>query len=579
MALLSGAQILIESLAREGADAVFGYPGGVTLPIYDVLYHHPLRHVLVRHEQNAAFAAQGYARATGKAGVCMATSGPGATNLTTGLVDALMDSIPVVAITGQVPQALIGRDAFQEADTFGISRSATKHNYLVKDIAELSQTIHEAFFIATSGRPGPVLVDITKDVLLAQAEYSGGQRMEPLRGYHLDGAPDPASVERAVEFLWNAERPYVYAGGGVISSGASAELVRFSELLGAPLAHTVMGLGAMPTGHPNFISMLGMHGSYAANMGVTQCDALIGLGVRFDDRVTGRLDKFAPRAKVLHVDIDPAEINKNRRADVGVVGDAKAVLEMVNARLEATRPTLGAARREARLAWMEHVRAMKREHPFSYDRGADDIKPQQLMERLDAISGGEAIVTVDVGQHQMWAAQYLRFNRPRLWQSSSGLGSMGFGLPAAVGAKFACPDRTVISIVGDGGFMMSMPELGTIAANRLPVKIVVMNNNTLGMVRQWQQLFYDKRYSEVAIESFPDASLLAAAFGISGGSVTRPEDLDGALEHAFAEPGPYLLNVQVTPEECVYPMVPAGGAVSEMILQPALEPAGAVAGD
>ena len=579
MATLSGAQILIESLAREGAEFVFGYPGGVTLPVYDVLYSHPLRHVLVRHEQNAAFAAQGYARATGKAGICMATSGPGATNLTTGLVDALMDSIPVVAITGQVPQALIGRDAFQEADTFGISRSATKHNYLVKDIGELAQTIHEAFFIATSGRPGPVLVDITKDVLIAAGPYSGTQRMEPLRGYRLKSEPDEESVERAVEFLWNADRPYIYAGGGVISSGASAELVRCSELLEAPLAHTVMGLGAMPTGHPNFISMLGMHGSYAANMGVTECDALVGIGVRFDDRVTGRLDRFAPNAKVLHVDIDAAEINKNRRADVGVVGDAKAVLRRLNARLEETRATLGRERRGARLAWMERIRRMKREHPFVYNRSGGDIKPQALMEKLDAISGGEAIVTVDVGQHQMWAAQYLRFNRPRLWQSSSGLGSMGFGVPAAVGAKFACPDRTVISIVGDGGFMMSMPELGTIATNRLPVKIIVMNNNTLGMVRQWQELFYDKRYSEVAIESFPDASLLAAAFGISGGSVTQPDDLDAALEHAFAEPGPYLLNVQVTPEECVYPMVPAGGAVDEMILQPDAEPAEAVVGD
>ena len=579
MATLSGAQILIESLAREGAEFVFGYPGGVTLPVYDVLYSHPLRHVLVRHEQNAAFAAQGYARATGKAGVCMATSGPGATNLTTGLVDALMDSIPVVAITGQVPQALIGRDAFQEADTFGISRSATKHNYLVKDIGELAQTIHEAFYIATSGRPGPVLVDITKDVLIAAGPYSGTQRMEPLRGYRLKSEPDEESVERAVEFLWNADRPYIYAGGGVISSGASAELVRFSELLEAPLAHTVMGLGAMPTGHPNFISMLGMHGSYAANMGVTECDALVGIGVRFDDRVTGRLDRFAPNAKVLHVDIDAAEINKNRRADVGVVGDAKAVLMRLNACLEETRATLGRERRGARLAWMERIRRMKRQHPFVYDRSGGDIKPQALMEKLDAISGGEAIVTVDVGQHQMWAAQYLRFNRPRLWQSSSGLGSMGFGMPAAVGAKFACPDRTVICIVGDGGFMMSMPELGTIATNRLPVKIIVMNNNTLGMVRQWQELFYDKRYSEVAIESFPDASLLAAAFGISGGSVTQPDDLDAALEHAFAEPGPYLLNVQVTPEECVYPMVPAGGAVDEMILQPDAEPAEAVVGD
>ncbi len=577
MERMSGARILIESLVREGAEAIFGYPGGVTLPVYDVLYAHPLRHVLVRHEQNAAFAAQGYARATGKAGVCMATSGPGATNLTTGLVDALLDSIPVVAITGQVPQSLIGRDAFQEADTFGISRSATKHNYLVKDVDELAQTVHEAFHIAVTGRPGPVLIDITKDVLLAETGYSDDQDMLPLRGYRPELDPDEDSIQRAVEFLWASERPYIYAGGGVISSGASDELVRFSELLEAPLAHTVMGLGAMPSEHPNFISMLGMHGSYAANIGVTECDALIGLGVRFDDRVTGRLDKFAPGAKVLHVDIDPAEINKNRRADLGVVGDARSVLRRLNAALEGTRDSLGLARRPQRLAWMDRIREMKRQHPFTYTPADGEIKPQDLMRRLDRIAGGDSIVTVDVGQHQMWAAQIMRFNAPRLWQSSSGLGSMGFGVPAAIGAKFARPDKTVMAIVGDGGFMMSIPELGTISANRLPVKIIVMNNNSLGMVRQWQELFYGGRYSQVFVEAFPDASLLGAAFGIPGGAVADPADLDRALETAFSEPGPYLLNVQVSPEECVYPMVPAGGAVNEMIMEPG--PAVAAAGD
>ncbi len=579
MALLSGSQILVESLAREGTGIVFGYPGGVTLPIYDVLYDHPLKHVLVRHEQNAAFAAQGYARATGKVGVCMATSGPGATNLTTGLVDALMDSIPIVAITGQVPQALIGRDAFQEADTFGISRSATKHNYLVKDICELAQIIHEAFYLASSGRPGPVLVDVTKDVLLSKVEYQDSQEMRPLRGYELPVGPEQDALDEAVKFLWQAERPYIYAGGGIVSSGASEELIRFSELLEAPVAHTVMGLGSMPTSHPNFISMLGMHGSYAANMGVTQCDSLIGIGVRFDDRVTGRLDAFAPEAKVLHVDIDPAEINKNRRADIGLVGDARTVLERLNECLERTSKTQGAECRDVRRAWMGHLQTMKRENPFSYEPSDEHIKPQQLMEKLDVILHGDAIVTVDVGQHQMWAAQYLSFNHPRLWQSSSGLGSMGFGLPAAVGAKFACPDKTVLGIVGDGGFMMSLPELGTIAANQLPVKIIVMNNNTLGMVRQWQELFFSERYSQVDIASFPDAKLLGAAFGIEAGSVSKPADLDDALHETFNTPGPYLLNVQVTPKECVYPMVPSGGAVSEMILQPATPVAHALAGD
>ena len=568
MALMTGAQILVESLAREGAEVVFGYPGGVTLPVYDVFYDHPLRHVLVRHEENAAFAAQGFARATGKVGVCMATSGPGATNLTTGLVDALMDSIPIVAITGQVPQSLIGRDAFQEADTFGITRSATKHNYLVKDIDKLAQAVHEAFYIAGSGRPGPVLVDVTKDVLLSKTHYEAAGKMRPLRGYGLKLTPENAAVEAAVDFLWEAERPYIYAGGGVIASGAHEELVRLSEILGAPVAHTVMGLGAMPTGHPNFISMLGMHGGYAANMGVTECDALIGVGVRFDDRVTGRLDAFAPNARVLHVDVDEAEISKNRRADVGVVGDAKIVLRAINERLEATRAERGGENLTARRAWMDRIRLLKAENPFVYTPSQDEIKPQFLMEKLDEIAQGEAIVTVDVGQHQMWAAQYMRFNRPRLWQSSSGLGSMGFGLPASMGAVVACPQKTVISIVGDGGFMMALPELGTIASNGLPIKIVVMNNGTLGMVRQWQQLFFNKRYSQVEISSFPNAELLGAAFGIPARTVDKPADLDGALKEAFFEAGPYLLNVKVAPEECVYPMVPAGGAVNEMILAP-----------
>jgi acetolactate synthase I/II/III large subunit len=568
MPLLSGARILIDSLAREGAEVIFGYPGGVTLPIYDVLYDHPLRHVLVRHEENASFAAEGFARTTGKVGVCMATSGPGATNLTTGLVDALMDSIPIVAITGQVPSKLIGRDAFQEADTFGITRAATKHNYLVKDINELAQVIHEAFYVAISGRPGPVLVDVTKDVLTGKANYHPADKMEPLRGYELRLDPDEAEIEQAVEFCWNAERPYIYAGGGVISAGASEELRKFAELLEAPVALTVMGLGAMPSNHPNFISMLGMHGSYAANMGVTETDALFAVGVRFDDRVTGRLDAFAPNAQVLHVDIDAAEINKNRRADVGVVGDARRVLEKLNRRLAETKAQRGPQNREARAAWMEQIHAWKRKHPFQYEHTAQEIKPQYLMQKIDEVSGGEGVVTVDVGQHQMWAAQYIRIDHPRRWSSSSGLGSMGFGLPAAMGAQFGNPDKLCIALVGDGGFMMSLSELSTIASNRLPLKIIVMNNGSLGMVRQWQELFYNRRYCAVAMDSFPNVELLAASFGIKGRSVEKPSELDAALKEAIEEPGPYLLNVHVSPEENVYPMVPAGGAVNEMILQP-----------
>ena len=565
---MSGSQILLESLVREGAEMIFGYPGGVTLPIYDVLYDHPIRHVLVRHEENASFAAEGYARSTGRVGVCMATSGPGATNLTTGLVDALMDSIPIVAITGQVPEHLIGRDAFQEADTFGITRAATKHNYLVKQIDEIPQVIHEAFHVASTGRPGPVLVDITKNVLQGKSTYHPAGTLRPLRGFHVRLDPDNEEVEAALQFIWAAERPYIYAGGGVISSAASEELREFAELLEAPLAHTVMGLGALPSDHPNFISMLGMHGSYAANMGITETDALIGLGVRFDDRVTGRLDAFAPNARVLHVDIDPAEINKNRRADLGIVGDVKQVLQKLNTRLRETKKSLGTHNRVKRAEWRVRINGWKREHPFAAVYDDNEIKPQYLMKKLDEASGGEAIVSVDVGQHQMWAAQYIRFNRPRLWVNSGGLGAMGFGLPAAMGAKFGNPGKLVMAVVGDGGFMMSLPELATIASNKLPVKIIVMNNGWLGMVRQWQELFYNGRYSEVAMDAFPNCELLAAAFGIKGRSVDNPDELETGLADALAEPGPFLLNVNVTREENVYPMVPAGGAVNEMILGP-----------
>lgn len=567
MALMTGAQILIESLAREGTDVIFGYPGGVTIPVYDVLYAHELKHILVRHEENAAFMAQGAARANGKVGVCMATSGPGATNLTTGLVDALMDSIPIVAITGQVPQALIGRDAFQEADTFGITRAATKHNYLVRDIEELSQVIHEAFYIALSGRPGPVLVDITKDVLLGKTHFHASDELRPLRGYELRLDPDEAEIEEAAAFLWEAERPCIYAGGGIITAEADQEVIEISEILGSPLVHTVMGHGCMPVDHPNYVSMLGMHGGYAANMCMSKCDTIIGLGARFDDRVTGRLDRFAPDARVLHVDVDPCEINKNRRADVGVVGDVKRVLKKLNAKLRETAEKADAGAK-ARKEWHDRVMGWKAEHPYSYEKSATEIKPQFLMESINERKG-EASVAVDVGQHQMWAAQYLHFNKPRRWQSSSGLGTMGFGMPAAMGAAVAKPEQMSIAICGDGGFQMALPELATIVANKLPVKIIIMNNGWLGMVRQWQDLFFEKRYSEVAMApGFPDIPMLAAAYGMKGSTVRLPEDLGPALDEAFAEPGPFLLNVMVTREENVYPMVPAGGALDEMILGP-----------
>jgi len=562
--LMSGAKMLLECLVREGVDCIFGYPGGVTLPLYDVLYEHHVRHVLVRHEENAAFAAEGYARTTGRVGVCCATSGPGATNLTTGLVDAMMDSIPIVAITGQVTSKLIGSDAFQEADTFGITRPCTKHNFLVKKIDDLAQAIHEAFYIAASGRPGPVLVDVTKDALQAQGHY------QPVTSIHLPGYKvftegHTGQIRRAVQMVQESERPLVYAGGGIIAAGAAAELREFVERTDSPAVNTLMGLGALPSEHPNFISMPGMHGSYAANMAMTNADLLIALGVRFDDRVTGRLAAFAPHAKVIHVDIDPAEIGKNRAPDVPIVGDVKRVLAKINKLLADDKTVVPAA---ARQEWWRQIREWKEQHPLQAVTSETEIKPQHLMAEIDRLSKGQAIVTSDVGQHQMWAAQLIRFAEPRLWLSSGGLGSMGFGLPAAIGAQFARPDKLVFAVVGDGGFQMSIPELATVVGYGLPVKIICMNNGYLGMVRQWQTLFYNDRLSSVELDCFPDAEKLAAAYGFKGRTIDKPWELAPALEEAVKEPGPYLLNVKVTPLECVYPMVPAGSAIHEMVLGP-----------
>src|SRR5689334_8660413 len=564
--LMTGAQVVLECLVREKVECFFGYPGGVTLPLYDALYDHQIKHILVRHEQNACFAAEGYARATGKVGVCCATSGPGATNLVTALVDALMDSIPVVAITGQVSTKLIGSDAFQEADTFGITRSCTKHNFMVKKLAELPQLIHEAFHIAASGRPGPVLVDIPKDVFQAQGHYTPVSTIH-LPGYRVNTEGHAGQIRRAAEMIWESERPMVYAGGGIVAAEAADDLRKFVEFIDAPSVCTLMGLGSMPSTHPNFISMPGMHGSYAANMAMTETDLIIALGVRFDDRVTGRLAAFAPHAKVIHVDIDPAEIGKNRTADLPIVGDCKRVLSKLNKFLAETRDQ-GSNTAEARSAWWNQIRQWQEQHPLLPEFSADEIKPQHLMVEIDRLSNGEALVTSDVGQHQMWAAQFIRFNHPRLWLNSGGLGSMGFGLPAAIGAQFARPDKLVFSVVGDGGFQMSLPELATIANHALPIKIVIMNNGYLGMVRQWQELFYNNRLSAVQLDTFPDAEKLAGAYGFPGRTIERPSELRSALEEAVRYPGPYLLNVRVTPFENVYPMVPAGGAINEMVLGP-----------
>ena len=565
--LMSGAKILLECMVREGVECFFGYPGGVTLPFYDALYDHHIRHVLVRHEENAAFAAEGYARATGKVGVCCATSGPGATNLITGLVDSLMDSIPIVALTGQVHSSLIGSDAFQEADTFGITRPCTKHNFMVKNVAELPQIVHEAFYVAASGRPGPVLVDIPKDVFMAQGHYTPVTSIH-LPGYKVFTEGHAGQIKRAAQMIWEAERPFIYAGGGIIAANASAELLEFAELIDAPVVCTLMGLGGLPAEHPNFVSMPGMHGSYAANMGMSGADVIIALGVRFDDRVTGRLAAFAPHAKIIHVDIDPAEIGKNRVVEIPIVGDVKRVLEKLNKATAERKVSFGARNAAARREWWTQIRAWKEQFPLVPSISDTEIKPQHLMSEIDRLSGGSAIVCSDVGQHQMWAAQLIRFNEPRLWINSGGLGAMGFGLPAAIGAQFAQPHKVVVAIVGDGGFQMSIPELATIASHGLPIKIIVMNNGYLGMIRQWQELFYNNRLSSATLDCFPDAEKLAGAYGFKGRTVEKPRELAAALEAAFAEPGPYLLNVKVSPSENVYPMVPAGGAINEMVMGP-----------
>ena len=564
---MNGATMLLECLAREGTDCIFGYPGGVTLPFYDALYDHHIRHVLVRHEENAVFAAEGYARATGRVGVCCATSGPGATNLVTGLVNAMMDSIPIVALTGQVTSKLIGSDAFQEADTFGITRSCTKHNYLVKKLEELPQIIHEAFYVASTGRPGPVLVDIPKDVFQANGHYAPVSSIH-LPGYKVFTEGHAGQIRRAAQMMWEAEKPLVYAGGGIIAAGASPELRELVEIVDAPAVTTLMGLGALSSTDPHYISMPGMHGSYTANMAMYSADLLVALGVRFDDRVTGRLAAFAPHAKIIHVDIDPAEIGKIRQPDLPIVGDVKRVLQKMNKAITELKPEMEPKHAPARRAWMHQIQEWKQQYPLAPSTSDTEIKPQHLISEIDRLSEGQAIVTSDVGQHQMWAAQLVRFNEPRLWINSGGLGAMGFGLPSAIGAQFAQPQKLVFSLVGDGGFQMSIPELATIASYGLPIKIVVMNNGYLGMVRQWQELFYNNRLCAVTLDCFPDAEKLAGAYGFKGRTIDKPHELRSALEEAVKEPGPYLLNVKVSPSENVYPMVPAGGAINEMVMGP-----------
>ena len=556
---LNGAQILLECLKKEKVKAVFGYPGGSVLDIYNALFEHNIKHVLVRHEQAAVHAADGYARVTGEVGVCLVTSGPGATNTVTGIATAHMDSIPLVVLTGQVPTALIGNDAFQEADIVGITRPCTKHNYLVKDIAELPRVMREAFYIARSGRPGPVLIDLPKDVINQSAEFSYPEHAA-IRSYQPTVKGNPRQVRRALDEILTAARPVIYAGGGVVLANASAELCRFARQLSIPVTTTLMGLGCFPGTDPLSLGMLGMHGTYRANMAVTNCDLLLAVGARFDDRVTGDLHAFAPGAKIVHFDIDPTSISKNIKVHIPVVGDCREILKDCLAATGKKRVT-----QRARKEWLDEIEHWKARHTLAYKQGKG-IKPQYVVEKLYELTQGACIVATEVGQNQMWAAQYFQFDRPRTWLTSGGLGTMGYGFPAALGAQVAFPKKTVIDIAGDGSIQMNIQELATVVQYNLPVKIAILNNRCLGMVRQWQQLFYDKRYSHSTFEHHPDFVKLAEAYGAVGLRAERPDEVEPVIRKALAVKKPVIMEFVVEQEECVYPMVPAGAPISNMML-------------
>src|SRR5688572_6991685 len=566
---LPGARIVLECLKREGVDIIFGLPGGAVLPIYDALYDFEgLRHILVRQEAAAGHAAEGYARTTGKVGACIVTSGPAATNLVTALQDALMDSIPIVAFTGQVPTHLIGNDAFQEADNVGISRSATKHNYLVKDGAELSAIVKEAFHIASTGRPGPVHVDLPKDILVKEWTFDYPEHVH-LRSYNPTYEGHPGQIKKAARALVRAKRPVLYVGGGAISADASPELMELAELTQIPITQTLMGLGAFPMAHPLSLDMLGMHGTYYANMAVHHSDVLVAVGARFDDRVTGRVDAFSPKAEIIHIDIDPSSISKNIKVDIPIVGDCKRVLaKLVEAVREELKSYPAGAVREARRQWAEQIAEWRRDQPLRYEWSEDVIKPQYVMEELSTLTDGEAFVVTGVGQHQMWAAQYYRFKHPRRWCTSGGLGTMGYGLPTAMGVQAAHPGKLVINIDGDGSFQMNSQEMATCFTEHLPVKTVIINNSGHGMVRQWQRIIYKERYCAIDLPGIPDWVKLAEAYGCVGIRVTKPSELVPAIEKMIATPAPVILDVIVDKDECVFPMVPAGGANTDMILVP-----------
>ena len=558
----TGSQIIVECLKKEGVDTLFNYPGGAVLPLFDELGSAPFRQVLVRHEQAAVHAADGYARASGKVGVVVVTSGPGATNTVTGIATAYMDSIPIVILTGQIPTSLIGNDAFQEADIVGITRPCTKHNYLVKEIKDLSRILKEAFYIARSGRPGPVLIDLPKDILVDSAEFKYPEKIS-IRGYRPTLEGHPGQIQRAIHLILKSKRPLLYVGGGIISSNASKELFHLSEKLSIPVTMTLMGLGSFPGNHSLSLGMLGMHGTYRANMAVMESDLLIAVGARFDDRVTGKLESFAPQAKVIHIDIDPTSISKNVRVDLPIVGDCKRILSKILSLLEKEETH---SFREGLHKWHRQIENWKAIYDMNYQQ-EQIIKPQYVIEKMDELTGGEAILTTEVGQNQMWAAQYYKYLKPRTFLTSGGLGTMGYGLPAAIGAQVAFPNRLVIGISGDGSFQMNSQELATAVQYRLPIKVAILNNGYLGMIRQWQEFFYGKRYASSSLEGVsPDFVKLAEAYGAVGLRATKPEEVIPVLKKAFSIPEPVVIDFVIDPEENVYPMVPAGEPLNQMRL-------------